>query len=463
VRRKRERDNKMSAAKAILLFVAILVPFVVPCKVIAAPNVVFLLTDDQRADTIAALGNSTIRTPNLDKLARDGFTFRNAYCMGSTQPAVCNPSRHMLLSGKSLYHYDSNQRNGTFADVMNKAGYVTWHVGKRSNTEREYHKAFQYSSYLQDEKERQSGHHGREAADRAIKFLKTDWNRQQPLFMYIAFEGPHDPRVAAEEWMNQYNEDDIPLPPNFKPFHTFNNGELLIRDERLAPWPRTPQAVRQHLHDYYGCITSLDHHIGRIIATFVELEEMEDTIFVFSSDHGLAIGSHGLFGKQNLYEHSMKSPLIFAGPGIPKGESDALVYLFDIFPTVLDLVGVKSPKQLDGKSLLPIMRGRESKVRESLFLAYRDCQRAVRQGDWKLIRYPQIGVTQLFNLKADPSELIDLADDPANAAKVQELTALLAKEQKHYSDNAPLTVEHLLRPEIDERFFSGGASGNEQK
>src|SRR3954464_2417194 len=171
------------------------------------PNVVFLFTDDQRADTIAAVGNKVIHTPNLDPLAGTGFVFRNAYCMGSTMPAVCNPSRHMLLSGKSLYRYDPKNKDGTFADVMNAAGYVTWHVGKRGNTAQVYHKAFHHSSYLDDNKERTSGQHGKEAIDRATKFLTGDWDRKKPLFMYIAFEGPHDPRVAAEKWMKLYERD----------------------------------------------------------------------------------------------------------------------------------------------------------------------------------------------------------------------------------------------------------------
>ncbi len=417
------------------------------------PNVVFLFTDDQRADTIGALGNPVIHTPNLDRLAQTGFVFHNAYCMGSTVPAVCNPSRHMLLSGMSLFRYDSKKKEGTLADVMNKAGYVTWHVGKRSNTPLEYHKAFQHSTYVNEGKERMSGEPGRAAADLAVRFLKTGWDREKPLFMYVAFEGPHDPRVAADQWMRLYRDAQIPLPPNYKPFHPFNNGELLIRDERLAPWPRSPEIVRKHLGDYYACISCLDFQIGRIVAAFEELGEADNTVFVFSSDHGLAIGSHGLFGKQNLYDHSMKAPLIFAGPSVPTGESDAFVYLFDIFPTIADLAGAKVPSGLDGKSLVPIMQGKADHVRDSLFLAYRDVQRAVRKGDWKLIRYPQVDVTQLFNLRDDPSELTNLAAEPSRSEKVHEMLKLLAKEQEHYGDTAPLTIKHPMPSKVDEAFF----------
>jgi arylsulfatase A-like enzyme len=433
--------------------VALAALFAAPLRAADRPNVLFLFTDDQRPDAVAALGHPVLKTPNLDSLVNRGFVFRNAYCMGSTMGAVCNPSRHMMLSGMSLYRYDPKKREGTFGHVMTKAGYETWHVGKRSNTAQEYHKAFNHSSYLEDQKERMSGYHGRTATDRAVAFMKDGWDRKKPLFMLIEFEGPHDPRVAAEEWMRLYDREKIPLPRNFKPFHPFDNGELLVRDEQLAPWPRTEAVVRKHLHDYYGCISSIDHNVGRLLATLKELGELENTVVVFSADHGLAIGSHGLFGKQNLYEHTMRSPLVFAGPGIPKGESDALVYLFDIFPTVADLVGAKVPDGLDGRSLVPVIKGKQAGVRDSVFLAYRDVQRAVRKGDWKLIRYPKVDVTQLFNVKDDPDELKDLSADPSQAERVKEMMELLRAEQKHYADKAPLTVARPRPAKVDEKFF----------
>jgi arylsulfatase A-like enzyme len=335
----------------------------------ARPNVLFLFADDQRPDSIAALGNAVVQTPNLDRLVNRGFVFRNTYCMGSMVGAVCNPSRHMTLSGKALFHYDGSEPRGTFGDVMRKSGFVTWHLSKRGNTARAYHTAFEYSSYLNDFKERESGHHGKTGADRAIQFLTEKWTKDQPFFMYLGFTGPHDPRVAAKQWLDLYKRQEIPLPANYQPIHPFDNGEMVVRDERLAAWPRTEEAVREHLHDYYGCISSIDHHVGRIMQTLTRLGELENTIVVYSADHGLAVGSHGLFGKQNLYEHSMKAPLIIAGPGIKPGGSEALAYLYDIFPTVVDLVDREIPAGLDGKSLAPIVRGEQTQVRERELLA----------------------------------------------------------------------------------------------
>ena len=211
----------------ILLFIAIASAGYAQAK---APNVLFLLADDQRPDTIAALGNSTIETPNLDALVNRGFTFENAYCMGSTVGAVCNPSRHMIHSGMSLYRYKSAQPKDGFGAVLRQAGYVTYHQSKRGNTARAWHQEFEHTSYLNDGEVRRSGHHGKAAADNAISFLEKTWNRDKPLFMYIGFAGPHDPRVAAKEWMDLYERDEIPLPPNFKPFHSIDNGWMTGRD-----------------------------------------------------------------------------------------------------------------------------------------------------------------------------------------------------------------------------------------
>jgi arylsulfatase A-like enzyme len=410
------------------------------------PNVLFLFADDQRADTIAALGNSQLQTPTLDQLARRGFAFRNAYCLGANQPAVCTPSRNMLLSGRSYFRWQgalAPATASTFPAVMKAAGYETYHHGKRGNTALKIQEQFETNKYLKnDEAERRSGEPGQEIADPAIKFLLSR-ERDRPFFMYLAFGNPHDPRVAAEKYRQKYDAAKIPLPKNFLPLHPFNNGELLVRDERLAAWPRTEQEIRGHLHDYYATITGLDHHLGRIIEALKDSGQYENTLIIFSADHGLAVGSHGLLGKQNLYEHSMKAPLIFAGPGIAPGKSDALAYLLDIFPTVCDLVGAPVPKELDGESLAPMIHDPARPGRKSLFLAYRDLQRAVRDERWKLIRYPQIDKTQLFDLASDPEELQDRSHEPEQAARIESLLAELESWQKRLGDKAPLTAEKI--------------------
>lgn len=405
------------------------------------PNVIFLLADDQRADTVGALGNRQIKTPNLDSLVRTGFVFDNAYCLGGNSPAVCLPSRNMLLSGRAYFRWQGPQAPASgpsFPAVLKAAGYETYHHGKRGNTALEIQKLFEHIKYLQDDQDRRSGEPGKAVVDDAIRFLRQRQG-DRPFFLYLAFANPHDPRVAAPRYLELYQRDRTALPRNFLPLHPFDNGEMTVRDEQLAPWPRTEAEIRRHLHEYYAVISGLDHHLGRLLACLKDLGLSERTIILYSADQGLAVGSHGLMGKQSLYDHSMKTPLILSGPGIPHGRSQALVYLFDLLPTVCDLTGAAIPPGLDGKSLAPILRGKTDKVRDSLFLAYRDVQRALRDERWKLIRYPAINKTQLFDLQNDPDELLDRAGDPEQDPRIERMLASLVEWQKHFGDAAPLT------------------------
>ncbi len=415
------------------------------------PHVVFLFTDDQRADTIGALGHPHVQTPHLDQLAKSATIFRNAYCLGGNSPAVCLPSRNMLLSGRAYFRWQGPQApatDATFPAVMQAAGYETYHHGKRGNTALNIQAQFDHNQYLMDQPERNSGEPGRQIVDRAIEFLGSR-SSDKPLFMYLAFGNPHDPRVAAEKYLALYQRDKIPLPRNFLPLHPFNNGEQFVRDELLAALPRTEDEVRQHWHDYLAVITALDGHIGRLLAELKARGMYDNTLFVFSSDQGLAMGSHGLMGKQNLYDAGMKVPLFISGPGVPRGESEALTYLLDIFPTVCDLVGAKIPAGLDGQSLRPVIDGKAQGVRDSLFFAYRDVQRGVRDNRYKLLRYPQVNVTQLFDLQEDPDERQNLAADPQQAERIRSLTAELTRWQKSLGDTAPLLVENPANPRWD--------------
>jgi arylsulfatase A-like enzyme len=415
------------------------------------PHVLFIVSDDQRADTIGALGYPAIRTPNLDGLARSGLVFRNAYCFGANMGAVCTPSRNMFLSGRVYFRWKGPQAppdGPSFPTAMKAAGYETYHHGKRGNTSPAIQALFDHNKYVKEGQTRASGEPGKEIVDDAIAFLGSR-DAARPLFMYLALDVPHDPRVAAEKYMALYRREEIPLPKDYLPLHPFNNGEMAVRDEQLAPWPRTEDAVRKHLHDYYAVITAMDGHLGRLFAAMREKGLYDRTIIVFTSDHGLAIGSHGLFGKQNLYEAGMKPPFVVAGPGIPKGETAALAYLHDIFPTVCDLVGAKIPDGLDGRSLKPVIEGKAKGVRDRLFLSYRECMRAVRDSRWKLIRYPRINRSQLFDLESDPHETKDLAALPEHAGRVKEMMEQLAALQKEYGDAAPLSVDNPDPAEFD--------------
>lgn len=411
------------------------------------PNVLFILSDDQRPDEIGALGNPHIKTPNLDTVVERGMTFAHAYVQGSNSGAVCTPSRTMILSGRSVFHISnggfSKPDKGSsvlWAKAMSAGGYETFHLGKKGNSYKPGMEAFDTCLYTDDIGAGEHAVSSEKTADRIIAFLK-ERKKDKPFFIYMAPPVPHDPRVCPKEFMDMYDAAKTPLPARYMPVHPFDNGEMTVRDEHLAPWPRTPEVIKRHLTDSYACITCLDHHIGRIFAVLKELGQFENTIVIFAGDNGLSLGDHGLMGKQNLYEYGgMHVPLVMAGPGIPKGRSDTLAYLFDVYPTVCELTGTPIPPEVESQSLVPVMTGKAGKARDCLFTAYRSCQRAVRDPRWKIIRYPLVDQTQLFDLEKDPNELDNLAGKPEHAAKVKEMMALLEQQQKLYDDPVPLTV-----------------------
>ncbi len=418
------------------------------------PNILHIHADDQRPDGLRALGNPLLITPNLDSLVERGVTFTRCYTMGSMTGAVCTPSRTMMLTGRSWQRIpgapaaaQNAKEPGTFLPrVMQAAGYQTWHMGKSGNAFSAGIGAFETSitdNANGNGAESSRAFSSQRLADKTIEFLKSraDGKEARPFYAYLAPPVPHDPREAEPQFHKLYDPAKIPLSPAFMPLHPFDNGEMTVRDEKLAPWPRTEADTKQQLADYYACITGLDHHVGRIFEQLKKSGQWENTIIIFSADNGLSMGEHGLFGKQNLYEFGgMHVPLVIAGPGIAKGKSEALVYLMDLFPTIAVFGGATLPENIDGRSLVPVIKGAQTKVRDVLYTAYRNCMRAIRDERWKLIRYPLVNVTQLFDLQADPRELTNLATKPEHAAKLAELTEKLMAEMKRSDDTFPLTV-----------------------
>ncbi|NNJ24810.1 sulfatase-like hydrolase/transferase [Alienimonas chondri] len=421
------------------------------CDAAEQPNVLFLLTDDQRADTIHALGNPHIVTPTLDAIANRGFNFSRCYCLGANSGAVCFPSRNMILSGRPYFRHEVQKGKRTYADpqkpnfaaALGAAGYETYHHGKKGNTAELLHTRFEHNKYLSnDHAVRMSGQPGKEIVDEALEFLE-ERDEARPWAMYLAFATPHDPRVAAEEFRSQYDPADLPIRPNYLPLHPYQIGSDLGRDELLAPFPRTLPDTRAQIHDYYAAITGLDHHIGRLIADLESRGQLENTLIVFSSDHGLSMGSHGRFGKQSLYSDDMRAPLIVAGPGVPHGESDTLVYLHDIYPTICDMLkihpagGTTVPAKLHGQSFQWALAGGQG-GRTELFGSYLEDQRSVMDDRWKLLRFPKIGVTRLYDLQADPGEILDLASDPAQSDRIERMNARLKALQQEVGDTLDL-------------------------
>lgn len=435
------------------------------------PNVLFLFTDDQQHDTIRGLGNPDIHTPHIDRLVAAGTAFVNAYIMGASSPGVCLPARASLLTGRTLWRienqgiwqYEISEANPTLPEVFRAAGYATFATGKndpgrsghfaraythadkllfqgmtRSQYRLPLHTFAPDGDYVGQQAVLHRGTHSAEVyADACIRFLEEAAANGRPFFAYVAFQTPHDPRQAPDEYHAMYPVDDMPLRASFMPEHPFDNGMLVIRDEQLAATPRSEDEVRRHLAEYWATITHTDAQIGGILDALERTGLNDNTIVVLASDNGLAVGRHGLMGKQNVYEHSVRVPLVIAGPGVPRGEvRGQLCYLFDIHPTLLDLAGLAIPETVEFKSLLPVLEDPAAVHREHLYFAFMSWQRAVRDERYKLIEYVVGGrrLTQLFDLLEDPHELHNLAGGGAHRQVLERLRGVLRAERVRLDD-----------------------------
>lgn len=443
------------------------------------PNILFFFTDDQRFDTINALGNRQIHTPNLDRLVSSGTTFTHAHIPGGTCPAVCMPSRAMVHTGRTLFHIDRHGQEVpadqvTMGEWCRQAGYASFGAGKWHNGKSSYARSFSAGDEItfcgmgdhwnvpvyrfdptgmyetrcpwvpdpstsnilkyKDCDHITAGKHSTDLfVDAAIHWLRTK-NDTHPFFMYVALMAPHDPRTMPERFLKMYDPAQIDLPVNFLPEHPLDTGALRIRDEMLAAFPRDPNEIKRHLAEYYAMITHLDDAFGRVIRALQETNNLENTIIVFSGDNGLALGQHGLMGKQNVYEHSVRVPLILSGPGIPAGvRRDAMVYLLDIFPTLCDLADLGRPASVEGRSFASCLRDSGHRIRDVLYLAYAKSIRGVRTDRYKLIEYA-CGSSQLFDLAQDPREMHNLAAKPEMAATLAQLRQTMRQCRDVWND-----------------------------
>ncbi len=451
----------------------------VPAVVVSAdrpPNVLLIVSDDQRPDTIHALGNPRIDTPHLDALCQRGTAFTRAVVPNP----ICTPSRAEIMTGCSSF------KNGvidfgnpidpkliTWAAAMSAAGYDTWYVGKWHNDGKPTQRGYDATSRLfaggggrwakeqQDWRGRKvTGYTGwifqddqgklfpelgigltpnisATLADAAIALISQQHDR--PFFLHVNFTAPHDPLLFPPGYESKYKPEDMQLPENFLPEHPFDHGNFRGRDEQLMAWPRTEREVREELACYYAVISHLDAQVGRVIKTLEERRELERTIVIFTSDHGLALGSHGLRGKQNMYEHTIGVPLIMAGPGVPRGQkTGAQCLLRDLYPTICEMTGAAAPKNLEGRSLVPLLAGTAKEIYPFVCGYFREFQRMIRTDRWKLIEYPQIGRRQLFDLANDPAERRDLAGDNVQVERVAELHGQMQTWLKSAGDKVQL-------------------------
>ena len=433
------------------------------------PNIVLIFADDQRVDTIGAWGNPGIRTPNMDRIAAQGVSFRRSYCMGSSHGAVCAPSRAMLHTGRAYHSIDHRSMGGcrTLGELLGEAGFQTFGTGKWHNGTESFSRSFQGGREVMfggmsdhnhvpvvdkvgpeefSEKRHAEGHSSDVFSGAAVDFISTA-AADRPFFCYVAFTAPHDPRDPPLAWRERERP---PLPGNFRPQHGFDNGFLKVRDEKLGAWPRTEEVVRDQLAEYYGLIEHLDAAVGRVLDAVDARDDGRETIIVYAADHGLAVGSHGLLGKQSVYEHSLRAPMMIAGPGIPAGRHlTALTYLYDLYPTLLGLVGVGVEETIHGEDLRPLWEGAATQVRDSLFLSMGKTQRAVTDGRFKLCVYPKVGHRQLFDLASDPLETMNLAENPSYAGHIARLQRELETWRRLTGDVDPLVVEERAPLRVD--------------
>jgi choline-sulfatase len=274
--------------------------------------------------------------------------------------------------------------------------------------------------------------------DHAEEFLDNASKSDKPFFMYLAFNAPHDPRQSPKQYVDKYPLENIKIPANFMPEYPYKDSigcSKKLRDERLAPFPRTKYAIKVNRQEYYAIITHMDAQVGRILDALEKTGKADNTYIFFTADHGLAIGHHGLMGKQNMYDHSVRPPLMVVGPDVPKNKRiDAPVYLQDIMPSALELAGIDKPEHIQFKSLMPLINGKTKNSYDAIYGGYIDLQRMISADGYKMIYYPKINKTLLYNLKEDPLEMKNIAEDPANAGLVRRLKSRLKELQKEVGD-----------------------------
>ena len=455
------------------------------------PNILFLFADDYTYNAIHALGNNIIETPNLDRLVHNGTHFTNVFNMGGWNGAVCVASRSMIITGKTIWDAKSisdqwikkenlEAAQQSWGKLLEQKGYQTYMTGKwhvsinpnevfqtvrnvRPGMPRDFFKKENRKGYDRPKEGQadlwrasdslnggfwEGGKHWSEVIkDDALDFLKQADSEEAPFFMYLAFNAPHDPRQSPQSFLDRYPLNTIPLPENWLseyPFKDAIGNPKTLRDEALAPFPRTPYAIKTHIKEYYAIISHLDEQIGKILDSLEASGKADNTYIFFTSDHGLSVGKHGLLGKQSMFDHSIRVPLIITGPAIPRGKSiDHEIYLQDIMATTLELGDVSTPDSIDFKSFLNLAKGKDKKplYPEGIYGAYMNYQRMIRKDNFKLLVYPKINKVLLFDLKNDPHEMNDLSNNPGYFERTKSMFRDLINLQIKMKDT--LNLSHI--------------------
>ncbi len=418
----------------------------------STPNIVFILVDDLRWNALGCTGHPFVRTPHIDRLAKEGALFRNAFV---TTP-LCSPSRASFLTGQYVRTHGirDNGDNGprshqlvTFPRLLHDSGYETgyvgkWHMGHDGSPRPGFDRWVSFEGQgqhvdptlnLDGEARPVQGYLTDILTDYSVEFLRRP--RTRPFCLYLGYGAVHGPFVPAERHQTLYSDRPIPRTPNAR---DKNEGKPALNrpiDNEPTPGPgrrKRDETIRNQLR----MLAAIDEGLGKILDALTENCRLDDTMVVFTSDNGFFWGEHGLGDKRWAYEESIRIPLLVRLPGQVRAGTriDAMALNVDIAPTFLELAGSARPRDMQGESLLPLLRGQGTSRRESVLLEYfmepryrrAPTWQAVRTERWKLIRYPQLaGADELYDLREDPGEMENRLADPAAAATLKHLRAEL--------------------------------------
>jgi len=413
------------------------------------PNIVLIVADDWAHMDLGIAGHPLLKTPNLDRLAREGVRFTRAF----TPNPICTPSRAALLTGQDcwtngcwFFGMPIKSESRHFAQLLSDAGYETFYTGKWHNDGLPSQRGFTAGKYIGGGGPGPAGHakpmvkdfggaNRRQIerfdselfTDAAVEFLDARRPKDKPFLLFVSYMTPHDPWTPPGRYAAMYKPQTIDLPPNFMPrpmngskpfrYYTDWHGENLRDEKQMVPFPRTAEGVRDVRSRYYGTITHDDEQIGRILSKLDEKQLTENTLVIFLADHGISLGAHGISGKQTMYEEGIRLPLIIRYPRLKRrgAENADLVSLIDIFPTICEAAGMAIPKSVEGKSLLDLYRGGGTWDRKHIFASFvsptrhRLNIRCIRTERYKLIHHLTTDEIELYDLKRDPYELDNLA------------------------------------------------------
>lgn len=440
-------------------------------------NILYIISDDLKASTIGCYGNETCQTPNIDRLAKQGTRFTRAYAQGT----ACAPSRPSLMFSRYTRARIDPNTHQSFPQLMKEKGWYSARIGKifhmrvpgdivqgtdgvdypQSWTDRYNMSGLEEATpgayeclnqnIFQTSLENRAGagtpdrmyvavkmdgdgsdQPDHKAADKAIEILRA--KKDEPFVLALGFVRPHYPMVAPKPCFVPYKWEDIEMPErregDWDDIPKEGIPKSTSKSNGLDGYPGNQKRMWA---DYYASVHFMDIQLGRVLDELERLGLKDSTAIVFTSDHGYHLGEHDFWLKSNLHEESMRVPLIISAPGYPPGVSDSLVELVDIYPSVLELAGLEVPNYCEGKSLVPIMKNPETKIRDYAFSYHRfrggggsraSFQYALRGERWSYMWYGK-ETEELYDMKKDPGQFTNLAKDPAHKEVLAGLRAKL--------------------------------------